>query len=245
MSVSVTVWNEYRSHRGATDWMSQSQQAQAEAAAKVYPDGIHAVIAEFLSDAGFEIRTATLDAPSHGLSDEVLDETDVLVWWSHYLYDEVSDEVVENVFQHVQDGMGLIILHSARKSKIFRKLMGTTCAVQENRSADEIERLWILDTAHPIVDGLDEQSIEIPKSQIMAEPFEIPEPAQTIFMSWIEGGEVFRSGCCFQRGKGKIFFFGPGHETHPVYYQPEIQTILTNAVKWTKPVNGPSDSPSM
>ncbi len=232
MSLSVTVWNEYRTHQGAREWMSQARQKQAEAAADVYPAGIHSVIADFLADSGFETRTATLGEPSHGLTPAVLDETDVLVWWSHYLNDEVDDDIVENVYQQVQNGMGLIVLHSARNSKIFKRLMGTNCGVQVNRNANEMERLWVLDRSHPIVTGLGTDSVEIPESQIMAEPFEIPAPKDVVFTSWIAGGEVFRSGCCFQRGEGRIFYFGPGHETHPVYYQPAIQTIVTNSVRW-------------
>lgn len=235
MSISVTVWNEYRTHSGAEEWMSEPRQEQADQAAEVYPEGIHAVLAEFFSDAGFETRTAVLSDPQHGLSPEVLAETDVLVWWSHYLYDEVDDDVVANVFERVQEGMGLIVLHSAREAKIFKRLMGTCCDVRENRNHDEMERLWITEPSHPIADGLDGSSIEIPASQIMGEPFEIPSPKDVVFTSWIEGGEVFRSGCCFVRGKGRIFYFGPGHETHPVYYQPEVQTVLANSVRWAAP----------
>ena len=55
-----------------------------------------------------------------------------------------------------------------------------------------------------------------------------------VFISWHPGGEVFRSGCCFVRG-GRIFYFQPGHETFPIYYQPEIQTVITNAVRWVAP----------
>jgi trehalose utilization protein len=232
MSLTVTVWSEYRSHKDVGEWMSQGQKRQAKAAADVYPEGIHTVIAKFLSAAGFEVQTATLDEPSHGLTPTVLDSTDVLVWWSHYLNDEVSDKIVDRVYERVNDGMGLIVLHSARNSKIFKRLMGTSCEVGENRNDDETEILWVLDRTHPIVAGLETDSIEIPESQIMGEPFEIPEPMKVVFTSWIQGGEVFRSGCCFKRNEGRIFFFGPGHETHPVYYQPVVHEILVNSVRW-------------
>jgi trehalose utilization protein len=242
MPVSVTVWNEYQSQRGSADWMGQGQQEQARKAMKVYPDGIHAVIAEFLSEAGFETRTATFEEPDHGLTPEILDRTDVLVWWSHHLNDEVDDRVVERVYQRVQDGMGLIVLHSARNSKIFQRLMGTTCKVQENRNNNETERLWVLERSHPIASNLGTDSIEIPESQIMAEPFQIPDPKDVVFTSWIEGGEIFRSGCCFQRGAGRIFYFGPGHETHPVFYQTDIQQIIANSVRWAAPTKKRSSS---
>ena len=54
---------------------------------------------------------------------------------------------------------------------------------------------------------------------------------------FFSGGEVFRSGCTFTRGWGKIFYFQPGHEEYPIYFNPQIQRIITNAVRWAAPVN--------
>ena len=224
---NVTVWNEFRAEHSN------------DAAAEIYPDGIHAVLAEVLSEAGHEVTTATLDEPEHGLTEERLDETDVLLWWAHLANDEVEDEIVDRVCQRVLEGMGFIVLHSARRSKIFPRLMGTSGTALV-RDADETERVWIVDPGHPIVDGIDKRYLEFEESQVAVEPFDIPEPDRLVLISWTEGGEVFRSGCCFQRGKGRIFFLGPGHETYPVYHREDMQRIIANAVEWATPTDGPN-----
>lgn len=226
MSQNVTVWNEFRTEH------------ENDVAGEVYPDGIHSVLARSLEEAGHEVETATLDEPEHGLTEEVLDRTDVLLWWAHLANDEVDDEVVERVCRRVVEGMGFIALHSARRSKVFERLMGTTCS-SEVRDADETERVWIVDPGHPIVDGIHDRYLEFEESQVAVEPFDIPEPDRTVMVSWLEGGEVFRSGCCFRRGKGRIFFLGPGHETYPVYHREDVQRVIQNAVEWAKPVDGP------
>ena len=220
--VRVTIWNEYR------------HEVLEERIAKVYPKGIHGAIAEMLGKhTDYEIRTATLAEPEHGLTQEVLDNTDVLIWWGHMAHNEVSDEVVERVCKRVLDGMGMIFLHSGHHSKPFRKLMGTTCNVKW-RENDEKERLWIVDPSHPITAGLPEY-IELPKEETYGERFDIPAPDELVFISWFSGGAVLRSGCCYHYGAGKIFYFQPGHETFPVYYQKEVQTVITNAVRWAAP----------
>ena len=224
MSVSVTVWNEYRHER--TD----------DEVAAVYPDGIHAVIADALEGYGHDVRTATLDDPEHGLTEEVLDETEVLTWWAHTAHDEVDDEVVARVKERVLDGMGLICLHSAHYAKIFKSLMGTTCSLKW-READERERLWVVEPGHPIADGVGER-IDLPEAEMYGERFDVPAPDTLVFNSWFEGGNVFRSGCCYHRGKGKVFYFRPGHETIPIYENEEIQRVLHNAVEWAAPVDG-------
>lgn len=219
----VTVWNEYR-HEKTHDEV-----------AEVYPDGIHEAIAGHLREEGIEVRTATLDEPRHGLTDEVLDRTDVLIWWGHMAHDEVKDEVVRHVQQHVLNGMGLIALHSSHFSKIFRTLMGTTCNLKW-REIGERERIWIVEPGHPIAAGLGEY-FEVPSAEMYGERFDIPAPDTLLFVSWFEGGEVFRSGCCYRRGKGRVFYFRPGHETYPIFYQPEIQRVITNAVYWAASVS--------
>lgn len=222
----VTVWNEFRHEK------------KVEQIKAIYPEGIHGAIASGLESHGLKVRTATLDEPEHGLSDEVLGETDVLVWWGHAAHGEVQDEIVDRVHQRVLDGMGLIVLHSAHFSKIFRKLMGTTCNLKW-REAGEIERLWVIEHGHPIADGLPEY-FEIPAAEMYGECFEIPAPDELVFISWFKGGEIFRSGCCFYRGRGRIFYFRPGHETHPIYHQEEVIKVLANATRWAAPGNGPS-----
>ncbi len=222
----ITVWNEYR------------HEQHNERVMKIYPDGIHSVIAAGLREYGFDdVGTATLDQPEHGLTDAVLASTDVMLWWGHMAHSEVSDAIVDKVQQRVLDGMGLIVLHSAHFSKIFKRLMGTTCNLKW-REMGEKERVWVVNPGHPIADGLNDY-FEIPHAEMYGEPFGIPEPDSLVFTSWFEGGEVFRSGCCWYRGRGKVFYFRPGHETYPIYYQPEIRRVIANAVKWARPTNGP------
>lgn len=220
--IRVTVWNEYRHER-----------ANKQVAA-IYPEGIHATIASALEKSGLQVRTATLDEPEHGLSEQVLATTDVLIWWGHQAHGEVSDEVVERVQRRVLNGMGLIVLHSGHFSKIFRRLMGTSCDLKWRESGDR-ERLWVVAPGHPIVEGLGEY-IEIASEEMYGEHFDIPVPETLVFISWFTGGEVFRSGCCYTRGAGKIFYFRPGHETLPTYHHPDVQRVIANAVRWTRPM---------
>ncbi|OME89290.1 MULTISPECIES: ThuA domain-containing protein [Paenibacillus] len=225
-NINVTVWNEYRHER------------HNEQIAKIYPEGIHRTIADFLGkDAQFVVRTAVLDDPEHGLTDEVLASTDVLIWWGHVAHGEVRDDIVEKVRQRVLDGMGIIVLHSGHGSKIFQRLLGTNTGALKWRDDGEKERLWVIDPSHPIVSGLGEY-IEVPQEEMYGERFEIPAPDDLVFVSWFEGGEVFRSGCCYKRGRGKLFYFRPGHEAFPTYHQPEIQQVITNAVAWAAPIQG-------
>jgi trehalose utilization protein len=223
--LKVVVWNENR-----------HEQIDPEVR-EVYPEGIHGTIASFLGEAQFDVSTATLDEPEHGLTDEVLNQTDVLIWWGHIAHHEVKDEVVERVKQRVLDGMGLIVLHSGHFSKLFKTLMGTSCDLKW-REASEKERIWIIDPSHPIVEGLGEY-IELENEEMYGEHFDIPAPDELVMVSWFEGGEVFRSGCTFKRGKGKIFYFRPGHETYPTYYNKEVQRVIINAVKWAEPTKLP------
>lgn len=223
----ITIWNEFRHEK------------HNERVIKVYPNGIHTVIADGLREHGFtDVRTATLDEPEHGLTDDVLASTDVMLWWGHMAHREVKDEIVDKVQQRVLEGMGLIVLHSAHASKIFRRLMGTSCDLKW-REIGEKERIWVVNPAHPIVEGLGDY-FEIPHAEMYGEPFGIPEPDSLVFISWFEGGEVFRSGCAYYRGQGKVFYFRPGHETYPIYYQKEIRQVLANAVRWAAPTHGPS-----
>jgi len=225
---TVTVFNEY-----------VTQQDQDEAM-DIYPDGIHAVLAEAFEAAGHDVQVALHSDDEHGLTEDVVAATDVLVYWSHSRNDEFDDDVVDRLHEAVLDGMGLVMLHSARRSKLFTRLMGTGCDVRGYRDADETERVWVVEPTHPIAEGLNEEYVELPESQIVAEPFEIPTPDEVVLVSWIEGGEVFRSGCTFKRGRGKVFFFGPGHETHPVYHRDDVQTVLRNAVDFVGPIDGPT-----
>lgn len=224
--MNVTVWNENRHEK------------ENKIAAEIYPNGIHGAIASFLESEEFEVRTATLDEPEHGLTDDVLAATDVLIWWGHMAHEEVEDEIVEKIKKRVLEGMGLIVLHSAHFSKIFKELMGTTCDLKW-READEKERLWVVDPTHPITEGIGE-FIELEEEEMYGEHFDIPTPDELIFVSWFEGGEVFRSGATFKRGRGKIFYFRPGHETYPTYYNKDVQKVISNAVRWAGNTNTPT-----
>lgn len=221
----VLIWNEYRHEQ-----INEKVKA-------IYPKGIHHAIGEGLGS-GLEIGYATLEEEEHGLSEERLNETDVLIWWGHKAHREVMDEIVERVYKRVLAGMGLIVLHSGHFSKIFKKLMGTTCNLKW-READEKERLWVVAPGHPIVEGIGEY-IELEQEEMYGESFEIPTPDELIFVSWFEGGEVFRSGCTYQRGQGKIFYFRPGHETYPTYYNDQIRAVIRNAVHWAAPTTRPA-----
>lgn len=215
---SVTIWNEYVHER------------EDEAVAEIYPDGIHETVADALTDHGHETRTATLDEDDHGLPTAVLDETDVLIWWGHLAHDEVEDGIVERVCDRVHEGMGFVALHSAHFSKPFKQLMGTPCSLTW-RENEERERIWPILPEHPIAADVDD-SLVIPEAETYGEPFAVPEPDELVFTSWFEGGEVFRSGCCYRRGLGRVFYFRPGHETHPIYHDGDVQQILANAVEW-------------
>lgn len=226
----VTVWNEYRS------------ETKHERGRELYPDGIHAELAACFEERGHEARTATLEEPEHGLTEEVLDETDVLTWWGHEAHDEVDDGVVARVKERVLEGMGLVVLHSGHHAKVFRELIGTTGSLKwrdVGLTDGERERLWVVEPGHPVAAGLEKDYIEVPQTEMYGERFDIPAPDDLVFISWFEGGEVFRSGCCFERGEGRIFYFRPGHETYPVFKQEEIRTVLNNAVDWATPVDGP------
>lgn len=217
--MKITIWNEFIHER------------RDEPVKEIYPEGMHRVIGSiFEEDAKIEVGYATLDQKEHGLSQEVLDKTDVLLWWGHIAHDEVSDEVVERVHQRVLDGMGLIVLHSAHFSKIFKKLMGTSCDLKW-REASERERLWVIEPSHPIMEGIPAY-FELEEEEMYGEHFDIPTPDEVLMISWFEGGEVFRSANTFRRGNGKIFYFQPGHETHPTYYNEHVRKIIYNAVNW-------------
>ncbi|GLC88944.1 ThuA domain-containing protein [Lysinibacillus piscis] len=220
--MNITVWNEFR-HEQRNDKVKA-----------IYPQGIHAVLASFLQEENHHVTTATLDEAQHGLTDEVLNKTDVLLWWGHIAHDEVDDAIVQKVQQRVLDGMGLIVLHSGHFSKIFKTLMGTSCDLKWREATDK-ERLWVVDPSHPIAAGIGEY-VELENEEMYGEHFDIPAPDELIFVSWFTGGEVFRSGVTYKRGNGKIFYFRPGHETYPTYHNEQIQTILKNAVQWAAPV---------
>jgi trehalose utilization protein len=220
----VTVWNE-NVHETTQDEVAQR-----------YPTGIHGAIAAGIEErlgTTAKVRTATLEQPEHGLSEEVLADTDVLTWWGHIAHDKVSDEVVERVHRHVLDGMGLLVLHSGHYSKIFKRLMGTSCSLLW-RSAEDRELVWTVSPTHPIAEGVP-SPIDIPRQEMYGEYFDIPEPDELVFISSFSGGEVFRSGCAYRRGHGRVFYFSPGDQDFPVYHHPDVLQVLANGVRWAAP----------
>jgi trehalose utilization protein len=213
-------------------WGENVHEQHDAAVRAIYPHGMHHAIAagvrEHLPDA--RVETATLQEPEHGLTAERLASTDVLTWWGHRAHEEVSDAVVERIERRVHEGMGLIVLHSGHYSKIFKRLMGMPCSLIW-RVAGERERLWVCDPAHPIARGID-RFFDLPHEEMYGEPFAVPAPEEQVFISWFEGGEVFRSGCCWRRGKGNIFYFRPGHEIYPTYFDANVRRVIANAVEW-------------
>ena len=220
--IHVTVWNE-----------NLHEQEEGHIIHKHYPNGIHNYIAGFLSkQPDLTTTTATLQMPEHGLTTEVLDKTDVLIWWAHYGHNRVSDEVAERVHQAVLQGMGLIVLHSGHLCKPMKLCLGTSCTL--NWRDDDRERLWCCNPGHPIAKDIPAH-IELEQEEMYGEFFDIPKPDDVVFLGWYKGGEVFRSGVTFSRGRGKIFYFQPGHEEYPTYHNAYIQKIITNAVYWAAP----------
>jgi len=218
--LNVTIWNEDRQH--------------SDEIAKVHPRGIHQTIADFLAkDPALKITTARLDDPEQGLSAAVLDATDVLIWWAHMAHNDLSDYNSRRVQKRVLEGMGFIVLHSAMWAKPFAALLGTSCQCNY-RMVFERELVWVVDPGHPIASGL-ETGFAIEHEEIYSEHFDVPPPDELVFISSFTGGEVFRSGCCWKRGAGRIFYFRPGHETLPTYNQPEVQRVILNAVHWAAP----------
>jgi trehalose utilization protein len=225
--IRVCVWNEY------------IHEQKDKAVQKIYGSkGIHGHIAEFLKKyPEFEVRTATLDDDDMGLDEASLKNTDVLIWWGHAGHHLVMDEFVDRVQKRVLEGMGLIVLHSGHFSKIFKRMMGTSCGLNWREDGGK-EILWIANPYHPITQGID-PAIELEHEEMYGEVFDIPPPEDVLFISWFEGGEVFRSGCTWHRGRGKIFYFRPGHETFPTYTgasegSEQVLKVIANAVKWAK-----------
>ncbi len=218
MAIRVTIWNE-----------NYHEQVSDEVRA-MHPDGLHGTLAKALApDSELEVRCATLDMPECGLTEEVLAETDVLFWWGHCKHGDVPDAVVDRVQRHVLGGMGLVALHSAHESKIFQRLMGTSCGLRWHEIGEK-ERIFVLEPSHPVMQGVPDY-FELGAEEMYGERFDIPAPEALLALAWYPSGEVFRAACTFTRG-GKILYFQPGHETLPSYQNEHVQTILRNAAHW-------------
>lgn len=219
--IKITIYNEFVHER------------EYEDIGKVYPNGIHGCLKDFLDKIeDFQVKIATFDMDEHGLSEEVLKNTDVLIFWSHARQDEFSDEVCERVCKHIQCGMGFIALHSAHFSKIMKRMLGTSMTLKWRHG--DSENLWCVNPTHPIAYNVPEK-IVLEQEEMYGEYFDIPKPDDVIFIGSFSGGEVFRSGCTFTRGYGKMFYFQPGHEEYPIYYRKDIRQIIENAVRFCMP----------
>ncbi len=222
MAIRVTIWNEFVHEQKEPRIM------------EMYPGGIHAELARGLAHDDFVIRTATLSQDDeHGLSEEVLRDTDVLLWWGHIAHKQVSDTVAERVVNRVHEGMGLIPMHSAHMSKPFVRLMGTPCSLQW-REMNERAHVWTVAPSHPIAQGVPLE-FTLEHEEMYGEVFHIPKPDDIVFITWFQGGNVFRGGCTFTRGAGKIFYFHPGHETLPSFKNENVLRVLSNAIRWAVP----------
>lgn len=221
--IRVTVWNEY------------VHEKEDPATIAVYPDGIHRTIKAFLDpNEDMEVRTATLDEPEQGLPDDVLNNTDVLVWWGHCAHAQVDDGLVSKVIDRVRkQGMGLIGLHSAHHSKPMKGILGATGDLMWGDNVKEV--VWNMLPTHPIAEGIP-AAFTLESEEIYSEPFFIPVPDEQVFTAWFEGGNVFRAGNCYYKGLGKVFYFQPGHETCRSFYNPYVQKIITNGIRWAAPV---------
>ncbi|MBE6355558.1 MAG: trehalose utilization protein ThuA [Lentisphaerae bacterium] len=219
--INVTIWNEFRHEK------------ENPAVREIYPDGIHTALKNGLAADDLEIRCAWLDQPGNGLPPEILENTDVLIWWGHRAHHEVDDETVKNVHDRILAGMGLIVLHSGHFAKIFQRCTGTSCTLKW-REAGERTILWNLAPDHPITRGIGDY-FELAHEEMYGEKFDIPEDGKVIFASWFEGGNVFRSGVTFERGRGRIFYFQPGHETYRNYYDRNVLLVIGNAIRWAAP----------
>ena len=217
-----------------TIWHEDLPQEEHEQMKKVYPNGLSDAIYQFLKASGVSAKKVFLAEKENGLPQEVLDNTDVLVWWGHCKHHLVDDETAKRVVKAVQCGMGAVFLHSSHLAKPFTSLLGTSGTLKWRENPKEHELLWVTSPAHPIAQGVDE-CIRLDNEEMYGEYFDIPKPDDVVFIGWFKGGNVFRSGVTFTRGLGKIFYFQPGHETYPVYHNKSIQKIITNAVNWAKP----------
>ena len=223
--IRVTIWNEYVHETQPGEWGNLIR--------SFYPNGIHNALAENLKADDLEIKAVSLQDPEQGLPDDLLNNTDVLMWWGHCAHGKVEDELVDKIQYRILAGMGLIVLHSGHYSKIFRRMMGTSCSLRWREVAEK-ERLWVVDPTHPICKDVP-LTFSLPHTEMYGEPFGIPPDGKPVFISWYEGGNVFRSGVTFKRGAGKIFYFSPGHETFPIYHDPNVVKVLGNAVRWAAP----------
>jgi trehalose utilization protein len=224
----------------------------------IYPDSINGAVAEGLRKFGegrIEARTANLDDHEQGITEAALAVTDVLLWWGHARHGLVNEQTVALVADRVRNqGMGFVALHSAHYSKTFQAVVGGPGHLKGGwREMDppEPEEIYVTAPWHPIAKGVTDFRLE--HEEYYGAPFDVPPPLVMVFQSRFPyDGRSFPTGLCWTVGKGidpdftcgpgqgigqgegigRVFYFRPGHETIPTYYDERVQRIITNAVMW-------------
>jgi len=207
----------------------------------IYPQDINTAIADGLKPLearGWEIVKASLNDPDQGISQALLESTDVLIWWGHKKHGEVKDELVERIAARVNAGqMGFIGTHSAHFSKPLKKLLGTPCSWGEYVADGTSAEIIVKEPNHPICKGV--TNFKLPKIERYGEPFKCPTPEAVpldgLYTRPDGKTQPGRMGLCWTIGKGKVFYFTPGHETYNDYHRPEVRQIFINAVEWAAP----------
>ena len=268
--VRVVVWDE-------------QQPAQKE----VYTNFLGNQIASYLRTLpDLSVTSVNLNDPDQGLSDAIITNCDVLVWWSHVKNKQVSTNKAAEIVGRIQQGkLSLITLHSALTSWPFIQAMNertredalrtvptgtpmefiTPAAYKDPKPGDPITpriemtnapdgsalaRVYLpiceitewheaglpshvttLLPEHPIARGI-ALHFDISKTETYVEPFHVPKPDAVIFQEKWDGYPEFRSGMLWSVGRGRVFYFRPGHETFPVYLEPIPLRIIGNAVEW-------------
>ncbi len=207
---------------------------------KVYPQDVNTAIAEGLKQLGsrWQIEIAGLKDPEQGCSADSLQRCDVLIWWGHKKHGEVKDECVDRIVRRVRDeGMGFISLHSSHFAKPNKRLMNTACSWGAYVIDGCKLKVVVRQPGHPIAKGL--KDFILPQVERYSEPYAVPDPEAVPF----EGVYVYpdgkeektRVGLCWTIGKGRMFYFAPGHETYRDFYLEEVRRLLANAVEWAAP----------
>ena len=215
-----------------TVWCDGSDELRHAEIPQLYPGGIARYTAEYLrEDTALEVRISAFQDAAYGLGDDLLQETDVLVMYSHFFNDQLPQDRLDAVCRRVREqGMGLVLLHSALWMNLTRQLVGP-CGYAAYREIGEKERVWTVLPDHPIASGMP-VSFEFQHSEMYQESAGFPRPDDVIFLSWYEGGEASRAGVTWTRGKGRIFYFSPGHAMYDVMQSAHYHQVVRNGVRW-------------
>lgn len=198
----------------------------------VYPDDIDGALADVLGrQAGLVVSRGRLTDLQAGLSDQVLDASDALVWWGHLRHDAVPDDRALAVVKRVREGrLGFVALYAACGSKPFRQMMSMPCEPGSWREDGRPEFVSIKAPDHPIARGI--APFTISKTDMFSEPFAVPEPETVVFVSSWQKGETLRSGLTWTIGKGRVAYLRTGPDNYPVLFHPSIRQAIANSVRW-------------